>query len=98
LDLIVAKKEDRYCPNCLQKLNEGMVDWLWCPDTVKCKFECDVKKEDTSLSFKEFLIAKREQVRDSLTALRVEYDYEVSCLEAEITSLSKMIDHSDSQG
>lgn len=89
---------DRYCPNCFRRLNEGVKDWLWCPDTYYCEFECNISKEDKTISELEMYEKKLERTKRQLDDLNDKYDREKMDLENFIASLSSKIADSSPAG
>lgn len=78
---------DRYCPHCFRQLNEGIKDWLWCPDTYYCEYECDISKNDTTLSKMEARQGKVHKLKKRFEDAKASYEYERDLLLAEIKRL-----------
>lgn len=78
---------NRYCPHCYRQLNEGVKDWLWCPDTYHCEYECDISKNDATLSRIEALKLKREKLIAQRDALIEQHNRDIEQLQNEIDNI-----------
>lgn len=83
----MSRLTDRYCPNCFRQLNEGVKDWYWCPDTYHCEYECDISKNDTTLSKSESLTGRRSKLEKRFEEVKASYERERDALIVEIDNL-----------
>ena len=82
---------NRFCPHCFRRLNEGVKDWLWCPDTYICEYECDISKNDTTLSERQAQLAKLDKLESNFEDHKKQYELERVRLLYEIENLKSKI-------
>lgn len=82
---------DRYCPHCFRQLNEGVKDWLWCPDTYICEYECDISKQDTTIDYSEMLLLKRKKLEAEFIETKEQYERDLANIEQQIKSITNKI-------